>query len=79
MLTLGWLDRNQKPMSNPLTMRLPIGSWPEWVTLQQSRIAPANAAWLGLAIRIQHQAARDWADFRNFTLKEAPGVAAGAR
>ena len=70
MLTFGWLDAEHRPIGNPIVMRLPDGEWPEWVTLRQGDRAPANAAWLGIGLRIMHQIAPDWAEFRRFSVLE---------
>ena len=70
MLTLGWLDAHHRPIGKPTVMRLPDGEWPDWVTLCQGGTAPANAKWVGIDIRVQHQVAGDWAEFDNFSLLE---------
>ena len=66
LLTIGWLDSHQRAIGLPKAMRLPMGKWPTWVTLRQACIAPSNAAWVGIGVRIQHQVPGDWADVRDF-------------
>lgn len=52
-------------------MRLPGGLWPTWVTLRQGARAPAKAAWVGVGIRVQHQAPGDWVEADDFSLRGA--------
>jgi hypothetical protein len=79
-LTLGWLDAQQHPVGNVRVMRLPDGSWPDWVQLQQGEYAPAGAIWAGVGIRVQHQVAGDWAEFDDFSLQEStPARSVAAR
>ena len=70
MLTLGYLDAQQRPLGKPKVIRVPDGDWPNWVTLQQGQQAPEKAAWVGIAIRVQNQIGEDWAEFREFSLRE---------
>ncbi len=70
MLTLGWLDAKQRPVGRLVVMYLPTGDWPDWVSLCQGTHAPPNAAWAGVAIRVQHHVAGDWVEFRTFSLEE---------
>ena len=41
-----------------------------WMTLEQAQRAPANAAWVGIGLRIQHQLPDDWGEFTGFSLLE---------
>jgi hypothetical protein len=70
-LTLGWLDAKMKHIGTVVVMRLPDGRWPEWVELQQGARAPANAAHVGIGIRVMHQVPGDSIDFADFHLREA--------
>ena len=69
-LTLGWLNAKHEHIGTVVVMRLPDGNWPDWVQLQQGARAPADAAWAGFGIRVQHQVAPDWVEFREFSLRE---------
>jgi hypothetical protein len=72
-LTVGWLDRKQQHIGTVVAMRLPDGSWPDWVSLDQGARAPAGAAWVGIGIRVMHQVKGDWAEFADFSLREVLG------
>jgi hypothetical protein len=67
-LTLGWLDKNQRHLG-VTTMRLPEGEWGDWVELAQGQRAPDGAFYVGVGIRVQHQAHDDWIEVRNFRLQ----------
>lgn len=71
MLTLGWLDAKQRPIGRVTVFRLPDGTWPDWTVLRHGGQAPADAAWVGIGIRVQHQINGDWAELRSFALREA--------
>ena len=62
-LTLGWLDKDQKPLGLTV-LRLPEGDWPEWGELLQGAVAPHQAAWVGVGIHVQHQAKDDWIEIQ---------------
>jgi len=66
---IGWLDAKQKNLPSVAVVRLPDGDWPEWVDLRQGAAAPAEAAWVGIGVRVQHQVPGDWAEFAGFELK----------
>ena len=68
MLTLGWLDTEQRHLGITV-IRLPEGEWPEWVDLIQAGTAPKGAAWVGISLRVQHQAPDDWIEARAFSLR----------
>jgi len=68
MLTLGWLDTDHRHLGITV-IRLPEGEWPEWVDLVQAGSAPKGAAWVGLSLRVQHQAPEDWVEARGFSLR----------
>jgi hypothetical protein len=72
MLTLGWLDAQHRHLGTTV-MRLPEGEWPEWVTLVQAGAAPAGAVWVGIGIRVQHQAKDDWVEVTELSLRATKG------
>ena len=72
-LILGWMDARQRAVGTTLVARLPDGDWAEWITLRQGGWAPADAAWVGIGIRIQNQVSGDWVHFDDFSLTEAAG------
>jgi hypothetical protein len=71
-LTLGWLDAKMGHIGTVVVMRLPDGKWPDWVQLQQGARAPANAAYVGIGVRVMHQLPGDSVDFADFHLRSAP-------
>ena len=68
MLTIGWLDAQQRHLGMTV-IRLPEGEWSDWQTLRQAAKAPAEAFWVGVGIRIQHQLKDDWVEVKEFSLK----------
>jgi hypothetical protein len=66
-LTLGWLDKDQHHLGLTVA-RLPEGDWPHWSQLLQGAVAPANAAWVGVGVRVQHQAKDDWIEVESPSL-----------
>ena len=70
ILTLGWLDAGQRHVGSVLVTRLPEGEWHEWVRLRQGGVAPPDARWVGIGVRVQHQVAGDWADVDDVSLRE---------
>lgn len=73
-LTFGWLDAEGRHLGKSLAARLPDGSWPDWVELQQGALAPPGTVWVGIGIHLQSQLPGDWAEFDDFSLSEV-GVA----
>jgi hypothetical protein len=73
-LTLGWLDAQGRHLGKSMAARLPDGSWPEWVPLQQGARAPHGAAWIGIGVHLQNQMTGDWAEFDDFSLREVAVV-----
>jgi hypothetical protein len=71
LLTLGFLDRNQRPVGENRAYRVPDGDWADWISLEQGAIAPETAAWVGFSLRIQHQFGDDWIELTGFSLIEA--------
>ena len=69
-LTFGWLDSQGRNLGKPTAARLPDGSWPDWVQLQQGARAPAGTAWVGVGVHLQNQMRGDWAEFDDFSLRE---------
>lgn len=69
-LVIGWLDAKEKRIGNPIGIRLPEGTWPDWVQLVQGAKAPNGAAWVGIQLIVQHQVGDDWAEARDFSLRE---------
>ncbi len=69
-LAFGWANAQQKPIGMPIVMRLPDGSWPDWVQLEQGAKAPNGAAWVAIDVLAQHQVGDDWAEVRNFSMRE---------
>jgi hypothetical protein len=67
VLTFGWLDGTERNIGFS-TMRLPEGDWPEWQTLHQGAKPPPDARWIGIGIRIEHQAPGDWVEAGSFRL-----------
>jgi hypothetical protein len=51
------------------TVRLPDGEWPRSVELRQTGRAPANAAWVGMGLRVQNQLPGDWIEATAFSLR----------
>ncbi len=72
-LTLGWLDAKQAHIGSVVAANLPAGLSSDWAKLRQGAYAPANAAWVGIGIRVQHQTGDDWAEFDDFSLRESHG------
>jgi hypothetical protein len=70
-LTLGWLDSAHEHVGGYTLARLPEGEWNGWVRLRQGGAAPADARFVGIGVRVQHQASGDWVDVDDFSLKEA--------
>ncbi|MBC7366772.1 MAG: DUF4838 domain-containing protein [Undibacterium sp.] len=70
-LTLGWLDKNQRHLGVTM-MRLPEGEWPDWVELTQGGRPPPGAHYVGIGIRVEHQAPGDWIEAREFSLRALP-------
>lgn len=70
-LAVGWLDEKERRIGKVVSMRLPDGSWPEWVDLCQGARAPTDAAWVGITMTVMHQVGADWAEGRRFSLREA--------
>ncbi len=66
-LSLAWLDVRDRHVGHRL-VRLPDGDWPDWVVLRIDGPTPAGAVKVGIGIRVQHQVAGDWAEFRNLAL-----------
>jgi hypothetical protein len=73
-LTFGWLDAQGRHLGKSRAARLPDGSWPEWVPLQQGARAPQGAAWIGIGVHLQNQLTGDWAEFDDFSLREVAAV-----
>ena len=69
-LTFGWLDAQGRHLGKSIAARLPDGSWPDWVQLQQGARAPKGAAWVGIGVHLQNQMTGDWAEFDDFSLRE---------
>ena len=70
-LSLAWLDAGGRHLGYRL-VRLPDGEWPDWVVLRVSGEMPRGAAKIGIGIRVQHQVAGDWAEFRDLALEGEP-------
>ncbi len=70
-LMFGWLDAQGRHLGKPPAARLPDGAWPDWVQLQQGARAPAGTAWVGIGVHLQNQMTGDWAEFDDFSLREA--------
>ena len=68
MLSLGWLDADHRHLGITV-IRLPEGEWPTWIDLMQAGAPPQGAAWVGISIRIQHQAPDDWIEAMGFSLR----------
>ena len=69
-LTFGWLDAQGRHLGKSMAARLPDGSWPDWVQLQQGARAPVGTAWVGVGVHLQNQMRGDWAEFDDFSLRE---------
>jgi hypothetical protein len=67
-LTFGWLDAEKRNLGWTI-MRLPEGQWSEPVTLSQGAFAPPGAAYVGVGVRIEHQAENDWVEVSDFRLR----------
>ncbi len=70
-LTFGWLDAQGRHLGESMAARLPDGTWPDWVQLQQGARAPVGTAWVGIGVHLQNQMRGDWAEFDDFSLREA--------
>jgi hypothetical protein len=73
-LTFGWLDAQGRHLGKSMAARLPDGFWPDWVQLQQGGHAPREAAWVGIGVHLQNQMSGDWAEFDDFSLREADSL-----
>ena len=73
-LTFGWLDVQGRHLGKSMAARLPDGFWPDWVKLQQGGRAPPEAAWVGIGVHLQNQMSGDWAEFNDFSLREADSL-----
>lgn len=67
-LDFSWLDVHEHHVGFK-AVRLPVGEWPEWVTLQQAGTPPAGAVWVGMGLRAYNQVAGDWIEAREFHLR----------
>lgn len=67
-LTVAWLGANNRHLAFR-SVRLPVGEWPEWVTLRQSGPAPAGAVSVGMSLRVENQVAGDWIEARGASLR----------
>jgi len=74
-VTLGWLDAAQQHLGGALTMRVPTGSWSEWVEPTRIAVAPSGARWVGIGLRVQHQPGDDWLDVDDLKLEMIPATA----
>jgi hypothetical protein len=69
VLTFGWLDAQHRNLGFT-TVRVPEGEWDKPVLLRQGGQAPVGAVWVGVGIRVQHQAPDDWTEISDFSLKK---------
>ncbi len=65
---LGWLDQRERNVGFK-SFRLPDGDWSSPVTLEIAGLAPANAVWVGVGLRIQNQVGGDWVEVKDFRLR----------
>lgn len=62
-MIVSWLDEKWRRMGTSTTVRLPGGTWPDWVQLQHGVRAPQGAAWVGVGMQCMNQLPGDWAEF----------------
>jgi hypothetical protein len=67
-LLLGWLDAKDGHLGAQ-RVQLPAGEWPDWVTLEQARVPPPTAAWVGISLRVEYQVPGDWLEVKEFGLR----------
>lgn len=72
-LVFAWLNGEHRHVGFNV-VRLPEGEWPEWVTLKSAALPPADAAWVGLGLRVQNQVAGDWVEATGFSLTVEPAA-----
>lgn len=70
-LMLGWLGADNQHLGLQVA-RLPEGDWPQWVELELAAKPPEGASWAGVGLRVQNQAAGDWIEVRQFSLRAMP-------
>lgn len=79
MLSLGFLNARLEPLGEPRVDRLPVGEWPDGVTLEIFARAPVGAAWVGIEPGLYHQSPGDWLECERPSLVELEPPGAVAR
>lgn len=64
-LTASWYDEGPNQVGGLTEVKLPEGSWPDWVTLRLAAHPPQDARYLNYLIWSAHQQTGDWLELRN--------------
>ena len=65
---VGWLDAKERNVGFK-SFRLPDGDWRDPVALEVAGLAPEQAVWVGVGLRIQNQVQGDWVEMMDFRLR----------
>ncbi len=62
------LDQQERHIGSGHFDRLPVGNWPDWVTLEVVLRAPRNAGLLGFGLRTLYQVPGEWVEWESPSL-----------